>query len=119
MKRLILGAVVVAAAACGSAGAFAADGKAYMAQCNANVKSAPPPQGSPVTSDMILNYCECIVDTGDQSVIDEGLALAKLPLQQRMQQMGSASDKFKSASAACAKEANFPPPPPAGSTGSP
>ena len=119
MKLMLLGAVVAAAAVFGCSGAFAADGSAYMAQCKANLKSEPPPANSPVTGDMILTFCQCIADTGDQSVIDEGLAMAKLPVQQRMQSMGSASDKFKTAAAACGKKANFPPPPPAGSTGSP
>ena len=121
MKHLLLGAAVVAFAALGAGASFAADGTAYMAQCKANIKSEPPPQGSPVTGEMVLTFCQCVVDTGDQSVIDEGLAMSKLPQQERFQKMGSASDKFKTASAACAKKANFPPmqPPPAGSSGSP
>ena len=122
MKRLLLGAAVAAIAAFGGSGAFAADGTAYMAQCKANLKSEPMPQGSPVTEAMILTFCQCIVDTGDQSVIDEGLAMAKLPRDQRFQKMSSASDKYKAATGTCAKKANFPPPPPAppaGSTGSP
>ena len=121
MKRLLLGAAVIAAAAFCGASAFAADGTAYMAQCKANIKSEPVPAGMQVTDAQRLALCQCIVDSGDQAVIDEALALAKLPMQQRFQKFASASDKYKATAGACRKKLNFPAPPapPAGSAGAP
>lgn len=121
MKRIVLGAAVAALAVLGCSGAFAADGTAYMNQCKANIKNDPPPPGSQVTNAQILAFCQCIVDSGDQAVIDEGLAMSKLPRAERFQKMGSASDKYKTTAGACGKKVNFPAPPapPAGSTGSP
>ncbi len=119
-------AIAVAALGCGTA--FAADGTAYMTQCRADIQSRPMPQGAPVTDAMRLAMCQCIVDSGDQSVIDEALALEKTPFQERFQKMQSASQKYKDTSAACRKKLNFPAMgprpggqggPPQGSTGAP
>jgi len=121
MKRILLAAAITAAATLGCSGAFAADGTAYMDQCKANIKSETPPPGSKVTDAQRLALCQCIVDSGDQAVIDEALAMSKLPRDQRMAKYGSASDKFKGAMGACRTKLNLPMPsaPPAGSTGSP
>ena len=121
MRHLVLGVAVAAAAAFGCAGAFAADGTAYMDQCKANIKNEQMPPGAQVTDAQRLSLCQCIVDSGDQAVIDEALAMAKLPAQQRFQKFATASDKYKTTSAACRQKLNFPvpPAPPAGSTGSP
>lgn len=122
MKSLLLGAAIATVAALGCGTAFAADGTAYMTQCRANIQSRPMPQGSPVTDAMRLALCQCIVDSGDQAVIDEAAALDKLPMQERFQKMASASDKYKSTSSACRKKLNFPErpaAPPAGSNGAP
>ena len=121
MKRMLLGAAVAAVAAFGCSGAFAADGTAYMDQCKANIKNEQMPAGIQVTDAQRLALCQCIVDSGDQAVIDEALAMAKMPQQQRFQKYASASDKFKATSGACRTKLNFPAPPapPAGSTGTP
>jgi len=121
MKRTLLAAAVAAAAVLGCSGALAADGTAYMDQCKANIKNEQMPAGSQVTDAQRLALCQCIVDSGDQAVIDEALAMSKLPMQQRFQKFATASDKYKTTSAACRKKLNFPAPPapPAGSTGSP
>lgn len=114
MKRLLLGAAVAAIAAFGCSVAFAADGTAYLNQCKANVAQMPKAQnGAPDMSANVLKFCQCIVDTGDQSVIDEATAIDKLPMQDRMQKWQSASPKYKS----CMQK-SFPPPP-AGAPGSP
>ena len=121
MRHLLLGAVIAASAALGCGAAFAADGAAYMDQCKANIKNETMPAGAPITDAQRLGLCQCIVDGGDQAVIDEALALAKLPQQERFQKFATASDKYKAASAACRKKLNFPamPAPPAGSAGTP
>jgi len=124
MQKLLLGASIAALAALACSGAFAADGTAYLAQCKADIQSRPMPQGSPVTDAMRLALCQCIVDSGDQSVIDEAAALEKLPMQERFQKMQSASQKYKDTSMACRTKLNFPqrPPgggPPPGATGAP
>ena len=119
MKRLLLGAAIMAAAAFAGSGAFAADGTAYMAQCKANVAQMPKPQnGMPDMGPNVLKFCQCIVDTGDQKVIDEALALEKIPFQQRQQQMSTASDQLKAAYQSCGQK-SFPPPPAGAGGGSP
>lgn len=121
MKGVLLGAAAAAIATLSCFGAFAADGTAYMDQCKANIKSEPVPAGMQVSDAQRLALCQCIVDSGDQAVIDEALALAKLPMQQRFQKFATASDKYKATAGACRKKLNFPAPPapPAGSTGTP
>jgi len=121
MKRILFGAAIATVAAFGCTGAFAADGTAYMDQCKANIKNEQMPAGAQVTDAQRLALCQCIVDSGDQAVIDEALAMAKLPMQQRFQKFATASAKYQATSSACRKKLNFPAPPapPAGSTGSP
>ncbi len=115
MKRLLLGAAVAAIAAFGCSGAFAEDGAAYLKQCKADVANAPKPQnGMPDMSANVLKFCQCIVDTKDQSVIDEAAAIDKLPMNERMQKWQSASPKYKE----CMQK-SFPPPPAGAGGGAP
>ena len=121
MKSVLFSAAIAAIVALGCSSALAANGTAYMDQCKANIKNESVPAGMQVTDAQRLALCQCIVDSGDQAVIDEALAMAKLPRDQRFAKYGSASDKFKGAMTACRTKLNFPAPPapPAGSTGTP
>jgi hypothetical protein len=114
MKRVLLGAAVAAITGlCICAAAMAADSTAYLAQCKANIANdPPPPPGAPaMNSQTRLAFCQCIADSGDQAVLDEGLSMAKLPPQERFAKFGSASDKYKEVVQACASKLNVPAPP--------
>jgi hypothetical protein len=114
MKRILMGAAIAAiVVAFGVSAALAANSTAYMDQCKANIKNdPPPPSGAPMMSpETRLAFCQCIADTGDQAVIDEGLAMSKLPPPERFAKYSSASDKYKAAIDLCRKKLNLPAPP--------